>query len=146
MEAMTAAHKSLPFNTWVRVYDLDNKRSVDVRINDRGPFVASRIIDLSHAAARRLKMIRNGTAKVRLVVVGASDLLQCSQVQVGAFAVRANADALAKKMRAAGEPVHNEVGSDGLTRVLLGPYSDLSTAERALKRYRAIIKPCHSIR
>src|ERR1035438_2377752 len=68
MEKMTAAHRTLPFHTWVRVYDLDNNRSVDVRITDRGPFVAGRIIDLSHAAARELSMIGPGVARVFISV------------------------------------------------------------------------------
>ncbi len=61
MEKMTAAHRTLPFNTWVRVYDLDNNRTTEVRIIDRGPFIGGRIIDLSHAAARELGMIGPGT-------------------------------------------------------------------------------------
>ncbi len=64
--AYTAAHQSLPFDTRVRVTNLDNDRSVWVRINDRGPFVGGRIIDLSRAAARKLRMIDTGTARVRL--------------------------------------------------------------------------------
>lgn len=63
---LTAAHKTLPFGTRVRVTNLTNNRSVTVRINDRGPFVAGRIIDLSRAAAERIAMIRSGVAPVRL--------------------------------------------------------------------------------
>src|SRR4051794_24288993 len=66
MEKMTAAHRTLPFDTWVRVYDLDNQRTTDVRIIDRGPFVGGRIIDLSHAAAQEIGMIGPGTARVRI--------------------------------------------------------------------------------
>jgi rare lipoprotein A len=69
MEAMTAAHLSLPFGTWVRVTNLDNGRRTDVRINDRGPFVKNRVIDLSKAAAREIAMLGPGTARVRLEVV-----------------------------------------------------------------------------
>src|SRR5579871_2872659 len=54
MEKLTAAHRTLPFGTWVRVHDLDNSKSVDVRINDRGPFIPGRVIDLSYAAAEAL--------------------------------------------------------------------------------------------
>src|ERR1017187_8310426 len=61
METMVAAHRTLPFQTWVRVYDLDNNKTVEVRIIDRGPFVDGRIIDLSHAAARVIEMIGPGT-------------------------------------------------------------------------------------
>jgi rare lipoprotein A len=69
MNAYTAAHKSLPFGTRVRVTNLANKKSVVVRINDRGPFVAGRIIDLSYAAAKKIKMLDAGVAEVELVVV-----------------------------------------------------------------------------
>src|SRR6184192_587377 len=65
MEKMTAAHRTLPFNTWVRVYDLDNNKSTEVRIIDRGPFVEGRIIDLSHAAAKEIALIGPGIARVR---------------------------------------------------------------------------------
>ncbi|HUS06267.1 MAG TPA: septal ring lytic transglycosylase RlpA family protein [Bryobacteraceae bacterium] len=69
MERLTAAHRTLPFNTWVRVKNLTNDKSIDVRIQDRGPFVDKRIIDLSRAAARAVDMIGPGTAKVRLTVI-----------------------------------------------------------------------------
>lgn len=64
--AMTAAHRSLPFGTRVKVTNLNNDRSVVVRINDRGPHTRGRLIDLSHAAAEKLGMIRSGTARVRV--------------------------------------------------------------------------------
>ena len=68
MNALTAAHRTLPFGTVVRVTNLDNGRSVVVRINDRGPFKKGRIIDLSRKAARELDMIGPGVVKVRLKV------------------------------------------------------------------------------
>lgn len=66
LNALTAAHRTLPFGTRVKVTNLDNGRSVVVRINDRGPFRRGRIIDLSRAAAEQLNMLRSGTAPVRL--------------------------------------------------------------------------------
>lgn len=69
MNELTAAHLSLPFDTTVRVTNLANGRAVDLRINDRGPFVKKRVIDVSRAAAERLGMIGPGTAKVRVEVV-----------------------------------------------------------------------------
>jgi rare lipoprotein A len=66
MHALTAAHRTLPFGSNVRITNLDNDRSVTVRINDRGPFVGGRIIDVSLEAARRLQMVSAGTARVRL--------------------------------------------------------------------------------
>ncbi len=68
MNAMTAAHRTLAFGTRVKVTHLKNGRSVYVRINDRGPFIKGRIIDLSHAAARKLGMVSQGVARVRVVV------------------------------------------------------------------------------
>lgn len=68
--ALTAAHRSLAFGTRVRVTNLSNGRSVVVTINDRGPFVGGRIIDLSKQAAAKIGMVRQGTAKVRVEVVG----------------------------------------------------------------------------
>ncbi|MNY60557.1 RlpA-like protein precursor [compost metagenome] len=66
MHALTAAHRSLPFGSRVRVTNLHNQRSVVVRINDRGPYARGRIIDLSRAAAERLGMLRSGVAPVRV--------------------------------------------------------------------------------
>ena len=101
MEQMTAAHRTLPFGTLVRVHDLDNEKSVDVRINDRGPFVDGRIIDLSHAAARAIEMIGPGTARVRLEILSAPQVLQALfGVQVGAFRSRSNAERLRRAMEA----------------------------------------------
>jgi peptidoglycan lytic transglycosylase len=69
MEMLTAAHRALPFQTWVEVTNLSNGKQVDVRITDRGPFVQGRVIDLSMAAARQIDMVRTGTARVRLKVI-----------------------------------------------------------------------------
>lgn len=69
MRELTAAHRTLPFGTQVRVTNLENNRSVVVRINDRGPFVGDRIIDLSRAAARQISMIERGVVRVRIRVM-----------------------------------------------------------------------------
>ncbi|HEY1754229.1 MAG TPA: septal ring lytic transglycosylase RlpA family protein [Bryobacteraceae bacterium] len=69
MHALTAAHRTLPFNTWVEVTNLQNGKRVEVRINDRGPFVGGRIIDLSMGAAEKIEMVRAGIVKVRLKVI-----------------------------------------------------------------------------
>ena len=68
--ALAAAHRTLPFGTQVRVENLGNHRSVVVRINDRGPFVGGRVIDVTRGAAVELGMIRSGTARVKVTVVG----------------------------------------------------------------------------
>jgi rare lipoprotein A len=76
MEKMTAAHRTLPFGTWVRVMNLDNGRAVDVRITDRGPFVRGRMLDLSHAAALSIAMVGPGTAKVKITVIAAKSVVE----------------------------------------------------------------------
>jgi rare lipoprotein A len=71
MDRLTAAHRTLPFNTWLEVTNLTNGKTVDVRITDRGPFIKGRIIDLSLAAAREIDMIREGIVRVRIKVITA---------------------------------------------------------------------------
>ena len=73
--ALAAAHRTLPFGTKVRVENLANGRAVVVRINDRGPFVGGRVIDVTRGAAEELGMIRSGTARVRVSVVGGKGTL-----------------------------------------------------------------------
>jgi rare lipoprotein A len=102
MEKLTAAHRTLPFDTWLRVLNLDNSKTVEVRITDRGPFVEGRIIDLSHAAARAIDMLGPGTARVRLEVIRTPDYVSPAvfAVQVGAFRDRDNAERLRAEMEA----------------------------------------------
>jgi rare lipoprotein A len=113
MYALSAAHKTLPLGTWVRVVNLNNNRTLDVRINDRGPFVRGRIIDLSYAAAKELRIVGPGTAPVEIVALGAAegsdDRGSRSYIpldyysgnftfQVGAFLDRQNAERFAQKL------------------------------------------------
>src|ERR1700723_2501683 len=111
MYAMTAAHKTLPLPAYVRVTNLQNGRSVVVRVNDRGPFVGNRIIDLSYTAAAKLNMLHNGTAMVEIrtidpatppVPAETADAAAPSPalfVQAGAFSDPANAQRMAEKLR-----------------------------------------------
>ena len=133
MHAMTAAHRTLPFGTRVRVDDLENGHSVVVRINDRGPFVEGRIIDLSYAAAQALHM--PGTALVRLDILslGAGATMGIYAVQVGAFADPRNAERLKRLIEKRFRPVSIqsfEHGNQRLSRVLVGQVSSESQAER----------------
>jgi rare lipoprotein A len=89
MFAMTAAHKTLPLPCYARVTNLSNGRSVVVRINDRGPFVSNRVIDLSYSAARKLDMIRNGTAFVQVEVLTPAAPVLTAEMPVTAPAVAA---------------------------------------------------------
>ena len=107
MYAMTAAHRTLPFGTQVRVHDLDNGQTVEVRINDRGPFVEGRIIDLSYSAAKAMGMLGAGIARVRLEILNPAVASEPGifAVQVGAFRQRANADRLRDRIAERFQPV-----------------------------------------
>jgi rare lipoprotein A len=114
MYAITAAHKTLPLGTYVRVNNLSNGKTLDLRINDRGPFARGRIIDLSYAAAKNLGVVGPGTAPVKITALGAPDGQAAGggaptytpvdyysgnfTFQVGAFAQRANAQRLVGKL------------------------------------------------
>lgn len=144
MYAMTAAHKTLPLPSYVRVTNLGNNRSVVVRVNDRGPFVANRIIDLSFAAAEQLDMIRNGTALVEITAVDSNEPAQSVRsedppepqlpdartfVQVGAFGDAENARRRLTMLRDGGiEPLflhEDSAVSPALYRVRIGPIADV---------------------
>lgn len=120
METLVAAHRTLPFNTWVRVYDLDNGKTVDVRIIDRGPFIDGRIIDLSHAAAQAIDMVGPGIANVRVEILRAPEPLKTGvfAVQVGAFRDRDNAERTRREMEPYGET--RVILEKGFWRVLVG--------------------------
>jgi rare lipoprotein A len=101
MHAFTAAHRTLPFGAVVRVTNLRNGRQTEVRINDRGPFVADRIIDLSLSAARAIEMVGTGTAQVRIeVLAGPNPRVGFFGVQVGAFRIQDNAERLRAQLAA----------------------------------------------
>jgi rare lipoprotein A len=108
MNDLTAAHRTLPFQTRVKIHNLENGRDVTVRINDRGPFVEGRIIDLSFAAAQALGM--PSTALVRLEILGSAEPGGPSPqgyfgVQIGSFKDRRNAEMLAKSVEKKYNPV-----------------------------------------
>ncbi len=124
METMTAAHRTLPFNSWVRVLNLSNQKTVEVRIIDRGPFIRGRIIDLSHAAAKQIDLIGPGITKVRLEVIREPEKPEPAlfAVQVGAFRNRSNADNLRAQMAAryGTARIVLRQGDPDLWRVLVG--------------------------
>jgi rare lipoprotein A len=106
MYQMTAAHRTLPFGAVVRVTNLRNGKQTEVRINDRGPFVVGRIIDLSLSAAQAIEMIGTGTAPVRLEAISGPDpSVGFFGVQVGAFLVQENAERLKVRLAARYPPV-----------------------------------------
>ena len=136
MYAMTAAHKLLPLGTKVRVTHLRNGKSIVVRVNDRGPFVGDRIIDLSYASPKELGMIGTGTARVRVEAIetfgGASpgDMNGSFYIQIAALSSQASAQDLVRRLQ------NRNLGgrafyapSLGLWRVQAGPFNSLNRAE-----------------
>jgi rare lipoprotein A len=148
MYAMTAAHKTLPMNTWVEVHNLDTNRKIRVRINDRGPFVTGRVIDLSYTGAQKIGMVGPGTARVRVTALGAATQYAKKEpvafkeldywtgnftVQVGAFQEQANADRFREKLSKSYLNAHIVVHEDHrgrFHRVRIGRFSNLKDAER----------------
>jgi rare lipoprotein A len=134
----TAAHKILPFGTKVKVTNTRNGRSIVVRINDRGPFVANRIIDLTHTGAKALDMLAAGTAPVLLEAVGTvkglkgGNLAGVFYIQAGAFGSRENANRLVASLKGRGFAARGFFDpAIDLWRVQAGPYSSLRQAEEA---------------
>ncbi len=156
MNKMTAAHTRLPFGTWVNVENLANRRSTRVRINDRGPFTARYIIDLSRAAASEIRMIGAGTVRVRLTVISGPDAKRKSskrrtrsatsrpavpkggyEIQIGSFKSQANAKTLAWAAKQQGHRVQVRPfrrGGPRLYRVVVAG----GTREAANKRLRKL--------
>jgi rare lipoprotein A len=149
MFGMTAAHKTLPIPSYVRVTNLANGRSIVVRVNDRGPFVANRIIDLSYTAAHKLDMWRAGTAfvEVEAITPGAPASAPPAAapgrlyLQTGAFGVEENAQALARRLRDAGITNVSVVPpgrGSSLHRVRIGPIVDVARFDMLAERVQGL--------
>ncbi len=145
MYAMTAAHKTLPLGTYVKVTNLENGRSVIVKINDRGPFVKGRIIDLTYAAAKKLGMAKKGIARVRITVVKSPFLYKNSRfhysryyaVQIASFTIYSNAKSFKKILSRYFIKTYIKstyVNGRKFYRVLIGNYRRRSSAEKILKK------------
>lgn len=158
MYGISAAHKTLPLGTRVRVTNLENRRSVVLVINDRGPFVRGRILDLSFGAAQRLGTVRKGVAKVRITAIGGSPPrptkyadtnIRYYHVRVGAFAVRDNADRVHRRLVAAGYhgAVINTVSRDGQTLhiVQAGSFTSRERAERVQVQLKSDFPTCYIV-
>lgn len=151
MEQLTAAHRTLPFNTWVRVQNLTNDLTVDVRITDRGPFVGDRIIDLSRAAARQISMIGPGIAQVRLTILQAPEVVPSRDgfgVQVGAFRDQGNAQRLQERMAQiyGSARTVQRADSPGVWRVVVGGCGTMEQAEQLAVRLRTEFAQCYVVR
>jgi rare lipoprotein A len=172
MYGMTAAHRTLPLPAYVRVTNLQNGRSVVVRVNDRGPFVGNRIIDLSYTAAAKLDMLRNGTAMVEIRTVdptatpaaappavataaaaeGVAPVAETPApalfVQAGAFADPANAERLAERLRGGNYGKvfvrDDQIAGRRMYRVRIGPVPDVAEFDRVVAALeRAGISDAH---
>jgi len=146
MYGVSAAHKTLPLGTWVRVRHLKNNRTLDVRINDRGPFVRGRIIDLSFGAAKKLGIVGPGTARVEIVALGKAGKPRPDgrptyqpvaydrgnfTIQVGAFTDRQNAEKFVRQLDKTYLNAHITTYDDGQTvfyRVRVGKCDTLAKA------------------
>lgn len=139
---MTAAHKILPLGTTVTVTNLTTRKSVSLRINDRGPFVGDRVIDLSRKAAEQLGVIAKGTARVRITTSGSVPKLRDDGdiegnffVQVGAFGSKENAQKLVNELQSKGFAARFvRRDNNNLWNVQVGPWPDLFAAEKLLPR------------
>jgi len=146
MEKMTAAHRTLPFGTWVRVTNLTNNKTVEVRITDRGPFVDGRIIDLSRAAARAIDLIGPGIAQVRLDIIpppanAPTPAAVSYSIQIGVFSDRDRAERLCQSLEPQfGSSVRivaqRQPGRPDVWRVLAGAMSNLEDANALAARLR----------
>jgi rare lipoprotein A len=144
-EHMTAAHKTLPFNTVVKVKNQANGKDVEVRINDRGPFIDGRIIDLSLKAAREIDMVRAGVVPVKLEILKegtpgtrVSSAPAIYAIQVGAFETQDAAQAVQRELEKRYRDVTIQTVSTPRTfyRVRVGRAPDLSAAEKLAKQLR----------
>lgn len=134
MYKISAAHKTLPLPTWVRVTNLENGLSINARVNDRGPFHPGRVIDLSYAAAVKLDFVHKGTARVRVEALQGQELDQAVYfVQLGAFSQLRGAEALRDKL-AANVDERVQIDRGDFYRVRIGPVQ----YDRALELQRAL--------
>jgi rare lipoprotein A len=145
---MTAAHRTLPFNTFVRVTNKTNGRQVDVRINDRGPFAEGRVIDLSVRAARELDLVRAGVVPVKLKVLKKEEVVKPAApsspsgpvfaVQVGAFENQRAAEDLKERLEKRYKSVTVQAfnGEKTIYRVRIGRERDLHAAEKLAAQLR----------
>ncbi len=142
MEGPTAAHQTLPFGTVVDIYNLDNGRRTRLRINDRGPFVGGRVIDVSRRGARELGMLGPGTARVRIAIVESPEPQSCWEVQAGSFTSDANAAEARARLERAGFRARVVTASGSLHRVILGPFGSADEAEHAADRADGFVLDC----
>jgi rare lipoprotein A len=141
MEKLTAAHRTLPFGTWVRVVNLSNDKTVEVRITDRGPFVENRIIDLSHAAAEAIALIGPGVARGRLDILSVPAVVSGENwyaVQAGAFLDRDRAERLLASLERDFGPAHlvQRPDTPSLWRVVVGRVPSEEAAAALARRVR----------
>jgi rare lipoprotein A len=146
MDELTAAHQTLAFGTVIDVANLDNGRSVELRVTDRGPFAKNRILDVSRAGARALDMMGPGTANIRITIVnpGGDPVAVrggCVVVQFAAYRDRASATERAREAGALGFRASVEE-SDGWYRAIAGPFDSSESARDATETLGGFLRRC----
>ncbi|MFC1890004.1 septal ring lytic transglycosylase RlpA family protein [Thermodesulfobacteriota bacterium] len=142
MYKVSAAHKILPLGTVVRVTDLEGGGEMVVTINDRGPYVEGRIIDLSYGAARELGLLDRGITRVRIESLAPVHILGRLTLQVGAFNNGKNAEALRESLTRRFPDVSVDHGDDGIFRVRVGSFSSEDEAEHTV---RSLMREGHRV-
>ena len=147
MYDLTAAHKKLPLGTYVKVTNLSNGKSVVVKINDRGPYVGNRIIDLSYAAAKKIGMVEKGVQKVKIEAISYPyyvkkyknifDYKKIFSVQVGSFKYKNNAKIMMSSLKSVTRQVFYrkaKINGQIFYRVYAGKYKSKNSAKKLLKK------------
>lgn len=142
MDAATAAHPFLPFGTVIRVENLVSGATTTLRINDRGPFVGGRVLDVSRRGARELELLGPGTGPVRITVLEAPAPRRCWEVQIGAFRERGNALAALSRLEERQIRGRVQEGGDGVFRVLAGPWNEHPPAAAFAGREGGVLLGC----
>ncbi|GAA5646428.1 septal ring lytic transglycosylase RlpA family protein [Vibrio proteolyticus] len=146
MYSMTAAHKTLPLPSYVKVTNLDNGKSAVVRVNDRGPFHQGRIIDLSYAAAAKLDVIKTGTANVEIQVINVDKASAKSKAAAfQGYLIQVASSKFADRSRTLAQDLGQKLSVDSFVssesdvhRVFLGPFADYSLTQETLEKVKVL--------
>ncbi|WP_070968606.1 septal ring lytic transglycosylase RlpA family protein [Vibrio sonorensis] len=154
MYSMTAAHKTLPIPSYVKVTNLDNNKHTIVRVNDRGPFHQGRIIDLSYAAAIKLDVVKTGTANVAIEVITVDKPTEAHKQQaLPNYIIQVASSKFEDRVRTLAQDLSQSLsvksyvsGEDDLYRAYLGPFNDYMLTQETLEKVKVLGHPSAFIR